>query len=238
MRYHEIATPSDYVGMARNDNRGKDMKPHPPLCYDVFMLAFLLTVVVISITGVMMPGPLFAVTVAKSYKSQFAGLQAAAGHAVIEVPLMLLIYFGMASFFQHETVRLIFSLAGGLMLIWLGIDTFRTRKTVLMLDKSSYNSIMAGVITSGTNPFFLLWWATIGVALIGNSLAFGLTGFILLMIVHWLCDAVWLSFISALVNRTHKLWGKRVQEGLFIGCSLLLFGFAGWFLISGIRLML
>jgi hypothetical protein len=32
-----------------------------------------------------MPGPLFAVTVAKSYKSQFAGAQIAAGHALVEM---------------------------------------------------------------------------------------------------------------------------------------------------------
>ena len=80
------------------------------------MPSFLLSVVVISLSGVMMPGPLFAVTVAKSYKSQFAGVQIAAGHALVEIPLMLLIYFGLGRFFQYELVQLTLSLLGGLVL--------------------------------------------------------------------------------------------------------------------------
>ena len=62
-----------------------------------FMLPFLLSVVVISLSGVMMPGPLFAVTVAKSYKSQLAGMQIALGHALVEIPLILFIYFPCTS---------------------------------------------------------------------------------------------------------------------------------------------
>ena len=64
------------------------------VCYNyegAVMLPILLSVVVISFSGVMMPGPMFAVALAKSYKSPFAGVQIALGHAVIEVPLILLI---------------------------------------------------------------------------------------------------------------------------------------------------
>jgi len=80
-----------------------------------FMFPFLLSVVIISLSGVMMPGPMFAVTVAKSYRSQLAGIQIALGHAMVEIPLILLIYFGLAQFFQHEVVRLVLNLVGGAM---------------------------------------------------------------------------------------------------------------------------
>jgi len=66
-------------------------------------------------------------------------------------------------------------------------------------------------------------------------LDFGAMGLALLIIVHWLCDLVWFSFVSILVYRTHSLWGKKFQEWLFIGCSLLLIGFGCWFLVSGIK---
>jgi len=211
------------------------------VCYNdqgAFMLPFLLSVVAISLSGVMMPGPMFAVTVAKSYKSQFAGIQIALGHAVIEVPLILLIYFGFARFFQSEPVQLGLSLAGGAMLIWLGIGMFRAKAKVIDKGKDlSYNSVTAGVITSLFNPFFLLWWATIGSMLIMNSLSFGIMGFALLVPVHWLCDLLWLSFVSIMVYRTQSLWGRKFQEGLFTACSLLLIGFGVWFLISGLQLL-
>ena len=70
------------------------------------MLPILLSVIVISFSGVMMPGPVFAVTLTKSYKSPWAGTQIALGHAVIEVPLILLIYFGFAQFFQNSVCLL------------------------------------------------------------------------------------------------------------------------------------
>ena len=70
------------------------------------MLPFLGSVAVISLSGVMMPGPMFAVTVAKSYKSQSAGIKIALGHALVEIPVMLLIYFGLAQFFYEEPVQI------------------------------------------------------------------------------------------------------------------------------------
>jgi len=202
------------------------------------MLPLLLSVVTISLSGVMMPGPMFAVTLAKSYKSPWAGFQIAIGHAVIEVPLILLIYFGFAQFFQNTLVQLGLSIAGGGMIIWLGITMFRARAEVVQKGKDlPYNAFTAGILTSGFNPFFLLWWATIGSMLVMKFLDFGTTGLTVLIIVHWLCDLVWLSFVSVLVYRTRSLWGRKFQEGLFIGCGLLLIGFGGWFLISGIQLV-
>ncbi len=200
------------------------------------MLPILLSVVVISFSGVMMPGPMFAVTLAKSYKSPWAGTQIALGHAVIEVPLILLIYFGFAQFFQNSVVQLVLSIAGGSMIIWLGISMFRARAEVVRGGKDlPYSAFTAGIITSALSPFFLLWWATIGSMLIMRFLDFGITGLAIFIVVHWLCDLVWLSFVSAAVYKTHSLWSKKIQEWLFIACSLLLIGFGGWFVVSGIQ---
>ena len=202
------------------------------------MLPILLSVVVISLSGVMMPGPMFAVTLAKSYRSPWAGAQISLGHAVIEVPLILLIYFGFAQFFQNTIVQIILGIVGGGMIIWLGIGMFRARAQVVKEGKDlSYNAFTAGILTSGLNPFFLLWWATVGSLLIMKFLDFGVTGLILFIVVHWLCDLAWLSLVSVMVYKTHSLWGRKFQEGLFIACSLLLVGFGGWFLVSGIQLL-
>jgi threonine/homoserine/homoserine lactone efflux protein len=205
----------------------------------VAMLPILLSVVVISFSGVMMPGPMFAVTLAKSYKSPWAGTQISLGHAVIEIPLILLIYFGFAQFFQNDIVRLVLSVLGSGMIIWLGIGMFRARIEVTHKGKDlPYNALTAGILTSAFNPFFLVWWATIGSMLIMRILDFGTVGLIIFIIVHWSCDLVWLSLVSNVIYRTHSLWGKKLQEWLFITCSLLLVGFGLWFLISGIQLVI
>ena len=200
------------------------------------MLPILLSVVAISFTGVMMPGPMFAVTLTKSFRSPWAGAKISLGHAVIEVPLILLIYFGFARFFENSTVQLVLSILGGGMVIWLGISMFRARTEVVTGGKDlPYGAFTAGILTSGFNPFFLLWWATLGSLLVMRFLEFGITGLSVFIIVHWLCDLAWLSFVSVLVYKTHSLWGRGVQEIVFIGSSLLLAGFGIWFIVSGIQ---
>jgi threonine/homoserine/homoserine lactone efflux protein len=186
----------------------------------------------------MMPGPMFAVTLAKSYRSPWAGTLISLGHAVIEVPLILLIYFGFARFFQNELVQLVLSIAGGAMIVWMGISMFRARTEVVRGSKDlPYNAVVAGIITSGLNPFFLLWWATIGSMLIMKFLGFGPGGWglALFIMVHWVCDLIWLSLVSVTFNKTHSFWSKGVQEWLVIICSAILVGFGIWFIVSGVQ---
>ncbi len=202
------------------------------------MLPILASLIVISFSGVMMPGPMFTVTVARSYKSPFAGVWMSLGHAVVEVPLILLIYFGFARFFQHDVVQLVLSIAGGLMIIWMGIGLFRARKEVVSQGRDlPYNGVVAGIIMSALNPFFILWWATIGSMLIMKFSPFGAWGLGIFTVAHWLCDLVWLSFVAVLVYRTKGLWGPRLQEGIFLVCSVALMGFGVWFIVSGVKLV-
>ena len=202
------------------------------------MLPFLSSVAVISLSGVMMPGPMFAVTVARSYRSQFAGIKMALGHAIVEIPLMLLIYFGLARFFDREPVQIALYLVGGSILIWMGVSMFRKRgRSVDEGTELPYNSVVAGIITSAANPFFLLWWVAVGSMLVMKSLEFGMTGFILLITVHLACDFGWLAFVSTVVYRTKTMWREKFRVGLLIACSFLLIGFGGWFLSSGIQLV-
>jgi threonine/homoserine/homoserine lactone efflux protein len=206
------------------------------LCRGISVLAIILSVIVISLSGVMMPGPMFAVAVAKSYHSPWAGTKMSIGHAIVEVPLILLIYFGFAQFFQRDAVQIGLSLAGGAVIIWLGINMFRARKDVVSSGKDlKYGAVTVGIVMSAINPLFLLWWATVGSMLVMKFIAFGTVGLPVLIITHWTCDLVWLSFVSVLIYRTKALWGLRLQEWIFAVCSLLLVGFGVWYLISGIQ---
>ncbi|MBI2869892.1 MAG: LysE family transporter [Chloroflexi bacterium] len=200
------------------------------------VLAILSGLVFISFSGVMMPGPMFAVTLAKSFKSPAAGSLMALGHAVIEVPLILLIYFGLARFFQDTVFQLVLSFLGGGMVLWLGLGMLRSRRHADQAGKDlPYSSFVAGILMTGLNPFFLLWWATIGSLLILTFLPFGPGGLAAFIAVHWLCDFIWLSFVSVTVYKTHSLWGARVHAWIFTACGLLLAGFGVWFIVSGVR---
>ena len=195
---------------------------------------------VVSFSGVITPGPVFAITLTKSYRSPWAGTLLALGHAVIEVPLVLLIYFGFAPFFQNTLVQVALSLIGGGVIIWMGVGMFRTRNEVVYRGKDiRYNSFVAGIIMSSINPFFFVWWATVGSLLVLNfGRDSGTMGLILFIVVHWLCDLIWLTVVSNTVFRTHKMWKPRGQIWVFIGCAALMVGFGVWFLVSGVQILL
>ncbi len=200
------------------------------------MLAALGTVIVTSLSGVMAPGPMFAVTLAKSLKSPWAGVMVSLGHAVVEVPLILLVYFGLARFFENVVVSLVLAILGGSMIIWMGFGLFRARKAMAREGKdTNYSAFMAGILMSGLNPFFLVWWVTVGSLLLSNFLnAVGDWGLPLFIVVHWLCDLVWLSLVSVVIYRTRHFWGRKIQEWVFVVLALALLYFGGYFIVKGI----
>jgi len=194
---------------------------------------FLLSAAGISLSGVMLPGPLTAATIAKGYQDKNAGILIALGHAVIEFPLMALVYFGFAHFLTSPETKRVVGLAGGLMLLFLGLMMLRAiRKAPGEAADLPYNSFVTGIIMTGGNPYFFLWWATIGVALIANAADFGIWGLLLFAVVHWSCDLVWEQFISMSVFKTRHLWTQKVQRIVFGICALVLVGFGAWFCLS------
>lgn len=189
----------------------------------------------ISLTGVMLPGPLTAATIARGYNSSNAGALIGLGHAVIEIPIIALIYFGFASFLSNPTVRLVTGLAGGLMLVMMGLLIFFTfRRPLEGADSSHYGSVVTGIVMTGGNPYFFLWWATIGVSLVAGAVDFGFYALLLFTVVHLACDIGWEQVVSVTVFRTRHLWTPKVQRVVFGICALVLIGFGVWYGVSAI----
>jgi threonine/homoserine/homoserine lactone efflux protein len=194
---------------------------------------FLLSAILISLSGVMSPGPLFAVTIAKASREKNAGILISLGHGVVEFPLMFLIYFGFAWVFTSDFTQKAIGLVGGALMIYLGFRMLKTRRETE--EKSSYfkyGSIASGILATVGNPYFLLWWATIGAFLVMNAALFGLIGFSIFAIIHWSCDLVWNIFVSLMVFKSRRFWTKRVNEIVFGFCFIILTGFGAWFIIS------
>jgi threonine/homoserine/homoserine lactone efflux protein len=128
---------------------------------------FLSSVVLVSLSGVMAPGPVFAVTVAKGYESRKAGILIALGHGLVEVPLIFLLFFGLSEFFRSVLVQKTASLLGGSVLIILGLQMFKNRRKVSLKPQlSGYGSLFSGFAATAANPYFFLWWATVGATFI------------------------------------------------------------------------
>jgi threonine/homoserine/homoserine lactone efflux protein len=163
-------------------------------------------------------------------------MQVSLGHAIVEVPLILLVFLGLARFFEHEFVQLVLGVLGGIMIVWMAIGLFRARGVMSREGKdTTYGAFKAGILMSGLNPYFLVWWVTVGSLLLMSFLnAVGNWGLPLFIVVHWLCDLVWLSLVSFSIFRTRKLWGQKTQEWVFIILSLALLYFGGQFIIKAV----
>jgi len=204
---------------------------------DLGLAAFLVQAVVISFSGVMAPGPVTAVTLGMGARNRHAGALIAVGHGIVEFPLMGLIILGVGRVFEIPGVRIGIGLAGGVMLLVMGARMLRElrKSTEVAAGPARRGPLMMGIILSIGNPYFLLWWATVGLALATRAARLGLVAFALFAVLHWLCDLVWLEVLSWTTHRGSKLLGGRVQKGVMVVCGAALLFFGGLFLFNAGR---
>jgi threonine/homoserine/homoserine lactone efflux protein len=173
-----------------------------------------------------------AATLAAGTRSRHAGAVIALGHAAIEVPLMLLIVAGAGTVFQHPPVKMGIGLAGGAFLVFMGIQllaaALKAANSQQIADHR--HPFMTGVLLTAANPYFLIWWATIGLALTTQAVSFGAGVFVLFCIVHWLCDLIWLEALSFASYQGTELLGGRLQPIVLLFCGVMLCVFGVLFL--------
>lgn len=204
-----------------------------PFISDFYL--FLASVFLISLSGVLMPGPLFAVTVEKASKRKAAGALIAVGHGIVEFPLMFVIFFVLSQFKIPSVVEVAVGLVGGLLMILMGVQTFRIRnKTAETPIGSNKDSVLAGIYTTAVNAGFILWWLTIGTTLILNAKLFGLLGFSIFAGVHWLCDFSFYAVAALLIFKSQRLWTLKARSGVTFFCIAVFVGFGAYFMASAL----
>ena len=199
------------------------------------LLLFLFGVVGISLSGVIAPGPVTATTIAMGSRNRHAGALIAIGHGIVEFPLMVLIVLGADRILKSATAQIIIGLAGGAFLLIMGAQMLKASRT---LDQQTADSqakrtpILAGIVLSAGNPYFLLWWATVGLGIATTAGKLGAWAFVLFALVHWLCDLVWLWALSWASYKGSTLLSEKLQKTVLVVCALFILAFGVYFLIS------
>ncbi|MDD5015648.1 MAG: LysE family transporter [Atribacterota bacterium] len=200
--------------------------------------AFLLEAVLISLSGVIAPGPVTAVTISKGTKSPHVGAMIALGHGIVEIPLMILVFYGFGDILKITYIKAAIGLLGGLFLLKMGLGLLKgIKQTTIDSSKGPSSPLMAGIILTLANPYFLVWMATIGSILVFRSYAFGLLGFTIFIIAHWSCDFLWLCFLSVLSFKGGQFFGKKLQQVLFLICGVFLLFFSGKFIYDAAKII-
>jgi len=197
---------------------------------------FAIIVIVISASGVMAPGPLFAANVSYGLREGTkSGVKMAIGHTIIEFPLVILLGIGVFSLESFPEFRTIISIVGA---ITLFVFAFIQIKNVLQNNKDitsipKHGPLITGIVLSALNPFFIIWWLTIGFKLISDAmLIWAFSGILIVFILHIWMDFVWLGGISFLASKSSRIISNRNYKSIMIGLSLLLVYFGITFLLD------
>ena len=203
------------------------------------LLFFLIEVVVISLSGVMAPGPVTAAAIGMGTRSRYAGPLIAVGHGVVEFPLMILIVLGVGRILKLPTAQIVISLAGGIFLLIMAIQMLKSLRSAEKQQGKVTKSapVLAGIILSAGNPYFLVWWATVGLALATTATGIGTWAFVVFAIVHWLCDLIWLSALSWASFKGSVLLGPRGMRIVLMICSAALFVFGLIFIYNAANIL-
>lgn len=201
---------------------------------NLFLIAF--SSFVIALSGALVPGPLFSITVAESAKrGAAAGPLIIIGHGILELCLVILIILGIAPFLTAPPAKRIISFAGGLVLLIMGyrlIKEGRGAKLLVTEERASrgMHPVISGIVGSISNPYWSIWWATIGMGYLVSSVKFGILGAAVFFIGHILADLGWYSLVSLAVSKGKKVIGDRGYRFLLCSCGAFLIFFGIWFL--------
>jgi threonine/homoserine/homoserine lactone efflux protein len=202
---------------------------------DKNLIIFLFSAVMISLSGVLSPGPMTAAVLQQGGRSALTGIFFAFGHGIVEMPLIFLIFLGAGTFLQMDGIRILIGIIGGLYLLFIGMGLLRTKGNQEAAEESRMpSSFYSGLLLSIYNPYFLLWWGTIGVGLVVRASKFGIAGLILFAIFHWLCDLIWYGFLSFASFKGTKMFGSGLYKKVSFLCGLAMFFYGGVFLVNSL----
>ncbi len=217
---------------------GPPLQPALAALLGIFASSF-----VVGLSGALMPGPVLTVAVSEASRRGFwAGPLLIAGHAVLEAALLVLLLAGLGPFLRRDVVVGVVGLAGAAIMLWMAAGNLLALPR-LKLDPAAdggppgegggRSPVLSGFLISLSNPYWLLWWATIGLTYLNMALRLGAWGLVGFYGGHILADLLWYSLISLAVSRGRRFLSDRSYRWIVAACSVFLVGLALWFGVRG-----
>jgi threonine/homoserine/homoserine lactone efflux protein len=197
---------------------------------------------VVALSGALMPGPVLTATISEVMKRGFkAGPLIVAGHAILEICLLVAVVAGLGPWITRNTTMGVLGIGGGGLLVLMGIQmaaTARKAADAAVASKADPQAairgpVLTGILTSLSNPYWAIWWATIGLNYAALALQSGFAGLSSFYAGHILADLAWYSIIAAAVASGRKICPRPVYIILIAICGIVLVGLGAYFGISG-----
>jgi threonine/homoserine/homoserine lactone efflux protein len=202
------------------------------------IIVIAVTSFVVALSGALVPGPLFTITVGESVKRGFsAGPMIILGHGLLEAVVVALIVFGVMPAVTAEKTRMVIGFGGGIILILMGAMILKDcRSASLNIDagggRTGLNPVVSGVVGSLSNPYWVIWWMTIGLGYLVSALKYGAAGVIAFFAGHIAADLGWYSLLAFAVSKGRAVMGDRGYRITLFTCGLFLIFFGFWFILG------
>ena len=205
------------------------------------LAAIFFTSFIVAISGALMPGPVLALTISSVAQRGFrAAPLIIAGHALLELALVIALVFGLSRFIDSDFIASIIGIVGGSVLIGIGVVTVvkGRHSTNPLSSPATYATrdhmlVVSGIVTSISNPFWFLWWATIGITYLLWSLKLGAAGVVTFFAGHTLGDFGLYALVGLVVTKGMRFINDSVYRWILIVCGVMLVGLGMYFLVSG-----
>lgn len=196
---------------------------------------------IVGLSGALMPGPLLTVTISQSaLRGWIVGPLVVLGHGILELSLVVGVVYGLGEFLAQGPVIGTIGITGGVVLLWMGGTMLRDARRVSLVIKAekgiaALHPVWAGVLSSLSNPYWIIWWATIGLSYIAFSQQYGRLGVSLFYSGHITADLVWYVLVAFLIHFGKRWISDRTFRAVIAVCGVLLLAFGLYFGYSGIK---
>lgn len=199
----------------------------------------------VGLTGAMAPGPYLAVTITRTAtRGPMSAALMLVGHAALEGLLLVGFAFGLQAILTDLHVSRVLSVVGGVFLIWMAWRILRGAIAGTLsvqvsepAHESRFGPVLHGAAVSLSNPYWTLWWATIGVKLASDGLAIGPIGVAAFFLGHQLADVSWYALVIFATHRGMRLMTDRTYRVIMGACAIFLLYLGARFSLGGLDLI-